>query len=410
MPGNGAYLENEIIDANSEALVKTTFLELRTLEIDLIDAELTLEQEVNQLAAVYARKRSLVVYGDRKKRNLAERSFADPTFRIERVNRALEAEGRFQRAQMWVYLAAKSLEFKWSKNWDDTDDLSELPDGRNSIPRIIAARTAATLLDELQTMQNWDALRGPGWNLFYWNYSLRKDALGFTTDVDDIRDGVAVNLTPQLQFVQYLNELRSNPDYQYDLLPTNAPDGVIDHFAVPFSTVKFDIVDDDPSTAVIETRNDDNALETRVAVNAVPLFGNANWDHKMDQVRVNLVGNNIYPPNPQQMPVQLWYGGTGFLRYQFPVDGQLYRAFTMPNYEIFTLPRSFGWKANDFLRQSVTAKLVPNPRGIPEQVFQNINFREHPVAATDWRLMLPVSGVNVENIRDIEIVIIYRAR
>jgi hypothetical protein len=393
------YLESEIIDADSEAQIKKRFLELRGLEIDMLDAEITLEQAFDQLSQYYTQIMGKVMRRDRALHRLTRRSFADPTYRIEVLNSALKAEDNFQLAQKWVYLTAKALEYKWPVGPDSiylTDVL---------IPGIISARTSDKIKEYMEDLEGINTIfdSSHGIDLFYWNYSLRKDHLGMTFDKETPDSGGQV-LNPVQQFQQYLAELRNKGENLIDL----SGDDIPDHLAIPFSTVSFEIEDDDPASISLPDSEGNPQL-----VDGRPIFDPRLWDDKIDWIQVNIVGNNTYT-EPDLMPIEVWYGGTGFVRYLEPVDSggeeMDFRAIPMPHYTLTATSRGFGWKAHPYLKQAFSAKLVSNPREVPAETYVNNNFREHPVAATDWKILIPLEGTNFENIRDIEIVIVHRAR
>ncbi|MFH1148209.1 MAG: hypothetical protein V1736_10950 [Pseudomonadota bacterium] len=392
------YLENEIMDVNSEAEIKKLFLNLRGLEIEMHDAEIELEQAVSQLSQYYTQIMGKVMRRDRALHRLTRRSFADPTYRIEVLNSALKAEDNFQLAQKWVYLTAKALEYKWPVGPESSYLTGVL------IPSVIRARTSENITDQMEDLEwidtNYSASYGT--QLFYWNYSLRKDYLGMRFDKEIPGSGGQI-LTPVQQFQQYLLSLKNKVENLVDLNEDGAPD----HLAVPFSTVCFAIQDDDSGARTLPDSNGHSQ-----SVDGRPIFDSRLWDDKIDWVQVNIVGNNIYT-DPQLMPIELWYGGTGFLRYHEPVevDGQEidFRAIPLPHYTLTTTSRGFGWKAHPYLKQAFSAKLVSDPRQVPQETYVNNNFREHPVAATDWKILIPLE-TNFGNIRDIEIVIVHKAR
>ena len=393
------YIESEIIDANSEAQIQQRFLELRGLEIEMLDAEILLEQAFDQLSQYYIQIMGKVMRRDRALHRLTRCSFADPTYRIEVLNSALRAEDNFQLAQKWVYLTAKALEYKWPVG----PDLSYLTEVL--IPHIISARTSETITEDMEYLKGIDDTYtlSHGTQLFYWNYSLRKDYLGMTFE-KEIPDSGGQVLSSVQQFQQYLVELRTKQENLIDL----SEDGTPDHLAVPFSTVCFAIQDDVPGSIPLpDSEGNPQSVDGR------PIFDPGLWDDKIDWVQVNIVGSNTYT-NSELMPIQLRYGGTGFVRYYEPVEAgeeQIdYRVIPMPHYTLTANSRGFGWKAHPYLKQNFSAKLVSNPREVPADTYVNNNFREHPVAATDWKILIPLNGTNFENIRDIEIVIVHRAR
>jgi hypothetical protein len=390
------YLNQEAASINSAAQIKTWFLELRTLEIDMYDAEIRYSQEVNRLAQMYNEIENKVMRRDRALKRLTRRSFADPTYRIEATNAALKAEDSFRIAQIWVYFMAKALAYKWPLKESD-------PHLSYILQEILQARTAEKLKSLANEMRNYDTTNqgNPGASYYYWNYSLCKDYLGMTSDKKDTSGNI---LKPYEQFRAYLNGLKNMPENIVQV------DGK-DYLAIPFSTVAFDIEDDDENSARIE-----NSEGQAYSASATPIFQTGLWDSKIDWVQVNIVGNY----GSQTMEIFLWYGGSTFVRTRDSFTSYLpdldvnvdvdFIAYSNPAYSFTYQTRGFGWDAMAYIKQKMTAKLVSDPRDIPDAVFKNDAFRERPVAATDWRLLIPLENANIENIRDIEINILYTAR
>ena len=134
---------------------------------------------------------------------------------------------------------------------------------------------------------------------------------------------------------------------------------------------------------------------------------------------MNVIGNSVYTPDPQVMEVFLWYGGSGFVRTKHnftdpEVPGEELDFLVLPNpaYTFSYIPggRGFGWDVLPYIKQKMSAKLVTQPRDVPDYVFKNEAFRERPVATTDWRILIPINGTSFDEIRDIEVNILYTAR
>ncbi len=389
------YLSQEAEGINSSSQIKTWFLELRTLEIDMYDAELRCGQEMKRMAQLYNEVENKVMRRDRSLDRLTRRSFADPTYRIEVTNAALKAEDSFRIAQIWVWFLAKSLEYKWPVG------KSELG---NVIQEILTARTADKLKSLVDNMRTYDTTKMslPAAAYYYWSYSIRKDYLGMTFEKTDVSGNVKSAVE---QFQAYLAELVNNAE---NIVRVDNSD----YLAIPFSTVKFDIKDDNSGSETIQ----DSEGKTHQA-SATPIFQTGLWDSKIDWVQVSIEGDRI-SADPQKMEVFLWYGGSGFVRTKdnftdSETNSQLdYIVFSNPAYTFSYIPggRGFGWNVLPYIKQKMTAKLGTSGADIPDFVFKNEAFRERPVAATDWRLLIPVSGTTLANIRDIKVNVLYTAR
>lgn len=116
-------LNDQILDANSKARVKTLLLSMSTLAIDSLEASIGLKQEFSRLQALYEEKEHIESEWLRSQESLATRYFADPTHRMM-VNRdLLEANFAFNRAQFWVFAMARSLDYKWNTHVMETGNL-----------------------------------------------------------------------------------------------------------------------------------------------------------------------------------------------------------------------------------------------------------------------------------------------
>ncbi|RLC00937.1 MAG: hypothetical protein DRI57_31700, partial [Deltaproteobacteria bacterium] len=393
------YFNQEEKSINSAAQVKTWFLELRTLEIDMYDAELRYAQEIKRLAQLYNEVENKIMRRERALDRLTRRSFADPTYRIEVTNSALKAEDSFRVAQIWVWFMAKGLEYKWPLG---------KPDLNLTFQDILMARTADKLKSLVDNMRIYDMTQqgNPGASYYYWSYSLRKDYLGMTFE----KEGADGNVKSAAeQFQAYLTDLKSDAANI-----VNMDNG--DYLSIPFSTVKFDIEDEDTGTESIP----DSEGTDRMA-SAMPIFKTGLWDSKIDWVQISVEGDRLYT-NPEKMEIFLWYGGSGFVRtrdnFKDPnpdsedgPDSELdFLIFSNPAYTFSYVKRGFGWDVLSYIKQKMTAKLGVQNVDIPDFVFKNEAFRERPVAATDWRLLIPINGTTLENIRDIKVNILYTAR
>ena len=401
------FLDKEIIDVDSIAQIRTWMLDIYVYRIDLLDAELTLQQELDRLAQYYTQIETVIARRDREKNRLAIRSLADPTYRIEILNSALAAENQFKKAQFWIYLAARALEYKWVEDFSRNTKLARY------VNDVIKSRVAGTLentqpgslISLMNRLDSWDMskLASGQPDYFYWNYSIRKDAMGMTFDkLDPIQK---TTQTAVQQFQDHLVELSQNPDYLVDINDDDVPD----HVAIPFSTVRFSI----PDVSLKPLQVKDSFGKDQTA-QGQPIFDARLWNDKLDLVSVDIEGDQVYTHNGVQMPILLHLTGTGFLRTasDFIVDGesQEYRAYPVQHVKFDTAPYSnYTWIMQDYLRGAVSAKLVTEPRDIPDFVFKTAMFRERSVACTGWSILLPLDGTNFSKIRDIKIGILHKA-
>jgi hypothetical protein len=407
------YSNQRINDIESQTRIKTWYIELRTYEIDLLDAQIRYGMEINQLAQYYTKIENLIMRRDRSKQRIILKHFADPTFRIEVLNAALKAENKFQQAQAEIFLTAKALEYKWP--------LKPIQSSFTAIyQKIVQARTANTLIDlmnELKSINNNSGdMAGAGRQSFYWNFSLKEDCLGMINTIIK-PDGTSID--PDTQFKNWLSDLKNNPENivvydsirsKYVSILNSDNKTAAKKLSIPFSTVKFN-VNEGMDTEVITIRDSD---DNSVTISGRPIFDDRLWDDKIDLVHINFVGNRMYNKNSKLMPVVLLYGGTSFIRTRegaFTDDEEFYDFITYSsNWETYQINGLFSWRSVEYRPQAMSAKLTTDPKDIPRNVIDTNNFRELPVAATDWRLIIPIDDVNLNMIDDIEIIFIHKAR
>lgn len=285
------YLNQQGEAINSAAQIKNWFLELRTLEIDMLDAEIRHAQELKRLAQYWNEIENKVMRQNRSLDRLTRRSFADPTYRIEVTNTALKAEDSFQVAQTWVYFLAKALDYKFPTGKFEMN---------MTFQDILMARTAEKLKSIANAMKTYNMTQQGSVgnaNWYYWNYSLRKEYMGMTFDKQNLSGNIR---TAVEQFQDYLTERKNNSEY-IEYVDNEA------YISIPFSTVKFDIADDNAGTASLE-----DSLGNSHTASATPIFKTGLWDCKIDWVQVNLIGASPY--TGQTAEIFLWYGGSGFVR------------------------------------------------------------------------------------------------
>jgi hypothetical protein len=400
-----AYLSSEQDAIDSAALIQNMFLDMRVLQIDLINSQIRLAQEMDRLVGYYDQIELLRNQKELSELRLVQRNFVDPSYRIEVTNAALQAEKTFASTQRWIYLMLQALEYKWPLTGEGKNlEINSIRSG------ILQSRTAKELEEILTTeISGFDHVQSYAQAFYYSSFSLRDDHFNF--DIGNSSTEAANS------FVEHLQGLAADPANIVEL--SNGTQ----YLAVDFSTVKFDLSNNNFVDQIPITVDGEGGTTTTETANPRPLFSDELWDNKVSWVQVNVNGNNIYEFNSQQLPIQLWYGGTGYLRTKeaFCVDATDeegnpvrvkadYRDYAKPAYEFSLSGGELTWIANDFIKQQVNAKLVSNPRNIPDYTFQFNAFAERPVASSGWKILLPLNGLNIANIFDIELTVVSKAR
>ena len=121
--GKITLLEGKIEAAKLEAEIKTLLLRMTTLAIESMEAAVMMDQEMAKLRALLDEAAYLEAKWNEAEKNLASRYFADPSHRIIMNDKIIEARHAFDRAQLWVYIMARALDYKWNTHvqadWDD---------------------------------------------------------------------------------------------------------------------------------------------------------------------------------------------------------------------------------------------------------------------------------------------------
>lgn len=110
-----AAQDAKIEGIGSAAQVRTWLLELNTLQVDLLSAQVKLQQELNLFLSLYREKADLEQKIKEKNSSLAGRYFADPIHRLSLQANMVDADIKFQEAQKWLFFMARALEYKWNE-------------------------------------------------------------------------------------------------------------------------------------------------------------------------------------------------------------------------------------------------------------------------------------------------------
>ncbi|MCB2153629.1 hypothetical protein KQI84_01985 [bacterium] len=174
-------LQDQILDANSEALVKNYVLELATLAIDSQQAELTLRQETVRLGTLYNELSQIERFYNDDAQFASERFYADPLHYLRLQESVKRAHETFREAQDWLFYTARALEYKWNQPFERT-----VGDRTWSVAELYKTRNSRELSQMLAAMELYDGAQsfGPGTGTNTDVISLREDVLGYR-DLDN---------------------------------------------------------------------------------------------------------------------------------------------------------------------------------------------------------------------------------
>ncbi|HUW60713.1 MAG TPA: BACON domain-containing carbohydrate-binding protein [Candidatus Bathyarchaeia archaeon] len=392
--------EDQILDVNSQALVKNLFGEANLVGMQSTDLVLALVQEIGKRQANIDEWH---YREDRMRENnaaLLGRSFANPVHRLRLRLSMLEAESTFKVAQKWVFYTIRALEYKWN-----TPFVYSSPTGDWSVDSIFRARTARDLVLLVAAVRDYDGLlqgSSRGDDRFDW-FSFKKDFYGVTPVYDSNGEEMKVYSHPRTGYGATATEV-----FRARLEDVLDPDtGVID---IPFSTFK-----DNDLTFFRGPRRD--------ADNPEVVLSRGQYLDKIVWMKVNLLGDFTGAP-VSRVGGTLTYSGGSYVRNARvgTVDpenpSRILDEFTVWPTKFWFFdsgqpggdpPVSAAWRSSDEQTTEIALNLIDISRfEIPDTVSQIDVFCERSVASDGWRFRIythqnGVPVINIDQIDDIEI-------
>ena len=369
-------LQDDLLDANSKARVKTLLLDMSVLALDSREATIALKLEMEQLAALYLEKEDLERRRTESHELLAARYFADPSHRLLKNASLLRSEYSFAEAQRWMFLTIRAAEYKWNQIF-----VHETDEGRFSIRSLFIARNADELKRLFNALAGWEkrhSVSGRNDN-GYKKLSLREDFLGFK-DGNTYSGPDGRPTDSEVAFQQFISRTEN-------YLGPEDPENPIPGFKV---------------------------LRLRFSTAYVPdsggLFLRNRWLEKINFLRVRLLGGVVRGIN-STVDGYLSYGGLSLVRNQSPGSqrpGNPTRwtdestAYST-RYWYF---RDGRWNPKETFGAPISVQ-VSKDVDVPLDVYQIDAFREYSVATSEWTLYVAVEKeghklVELENLTDIE--------
>ncbi len=384
-------LEDQLLDINSQAQIKTWLLRMSTLALESEEAALLAKQEIGRLVALYDEKANLERRKAEALEELGERYFADPVHRLRTERSMLRASLAFEEAQKWLFFMGRGLEFKWN-----TPFAHSYLDRDFQLSSVFRARNATELEDLFLAMNDYD-LQIQGSlvrdDYFDW-FSVREDFLGYQRFDElgqpllysDVETGERIDALEA--FRRHLARLQDSQGNIY----------------LDFSTVR-----EIPGGTFFRGPRYDSAGN---------LISSGLFLDKIIWLKINLPGTHSV--SNTQLTGELSLGGTAYVR-NFDVGqrdpdrpdriaGEM-TAYSS-RYWFFHAP-SDQWRFEDVLSAPVPMQLSSDPR-VPPSVQEIEVFKERSVAASQWRLVLPtrdagVTVLNLEELDDIELFFFHSA-
>lgn len=368
------YLQGQIEDANSQAMVKNLLLGMSILAIDSSEASLLLGQEVGRLQALLDEKDYLEAQWAEARGDLRTRYFADPSHRIVQSRDILLADQAFQKGRLWVFILARALDYKWNRK--------VIADGY-SAETAFKLRNAqelsnmATALYQYNAAQNIGGRHGNTWVRF----SAREDFLGYRR-VDTSGNPLSYPDPVTGESVDALTAFRS---YLKHVAPHIRPDWGTNAEVVRlrFSTAK------------------PNFQGT--------FFSPDRHNEKINWLEVTI---NAEYPRPD-LAVRLEQRGTAFLRNETRgtvldaerpdlVSGEM-TAYSVQFWYRFTDPETgvSSFRSKDAIGSTVNAVVIRDPHA-PPGAYQARQFHELSPAISDWTLEIPILHTSGEQVLDLD--------
>ncbi len=382
--------QSRIEGINSSARVKTLLLGMNTLVVDSAEARLLMQQEVARLAALYREISELESRIAERNSGLAARYFADPVHRLAADWRMIEANLGFEEAQRWLFFMVRALEFKWN-----TPFAGFAHDGRTwSVSTLFKLRNADELEAFFNAMNAFDALINRGKTYRFDWFSVREDFMGLKM-LDD-----------EGQTAEYIDPVTGETHDAIGMFRAILARSVRPVQGGQEIVIEFNTVRQIPGGFffVGPTFNLDGTV-------ASP----GRFLNKIDYLQIRLPGDHTL--GRSQLAGRLTYGGTSFIRNfnvgQFDPERSDRLVNEMTSYStrywfFDPTPGQQRWKFTEGLTiDAVEMQLSDDPRQ-PPTVGKIHEFKERSVAATGWRLVIPLVQQNtqvlkLDELNDIEI-------
>lgn len=394
-------LEDEILAANSKALIANLYGEASVVGVASAELALAMAQEVAARQALLDEWHYRETLMRENNQALLGRSFADPVHRLRMRRSMIEAEASFAVAQRWVFFTIRALEYKWNTPFVHANAAGEW-----SMDSVFRSRTAKDLIDLMAAVKDFDGLMqgsSRSDDRFDW-FSFKEDFMGLTPvyDTDGVTE-LAVYAHPFTGRAATATEV-----FQARLEQSlDSSTGIV---TLPFSTFN-----DNGETFFRGPRRDPN--------NPSVVLSRGQYLDKIVWMKVNLLGD--FDTTESRVMGALTYSGGSFLRNARvgrildpsrpdQIAGEFTRWPTKFWFYDSGLPEAdppvvASWRASDEQTTEIALNLTTQPREeMPDSVSRIDVFEERSVACDHWILKLfvgedGVQRVDIDRMKDIEI-------
>ncbi|WP_444910594.1 fibronectin type III domain-containing protein [Microbulbifer sp. TRSA005] len=389
---------NKLLDVESRARVRTMWLEVNTIALDIAQAEATVEQEMERLVGMLSQAQRVMNQMFTTNANLADRYFADPIHASRLTTEMLRAERHFEEAQKWLFYTASALEYKWQESF-----IGPVSGSRKEA--IFQLRSTEELRDFFSEMASFDQLHNLGSiEQATDTFSLKDDVFGY---VDHI-NGIPQTYTHPDPDQQGGQELSPQDAFQEKLRLLSRSFGTDVWLTVEFSSVKELPRSNFFLGPVIADNGDLSCLAT-----------GGNYLDKIETIGLNIpLLFNV--SGETETPAFLTYGGTSFLRSKTPgtlvetADGVGIKDELITHTTRFwDAVEGTGLAFRNSYRVSMAANLDMFNSGMGSSSTVTSAFKERSVATTGWRLSIKLADrfgslVDLDAVKDIELIFNHR--
>lgn len=392
-------IDTQIFELQATKTIENMVNELAVQRYSAHTAAVDVQVALGGLNQSVAERDELLAKRTRSIANLGEMSYADPTFRLKKFNVMKKAEAQLSYVKRWTFLLAKSLYYKWAL---PNDYQISIPEGKSvidlkTIERIqvvgaasnesgvTALQDSTTLADYIEILTRFDELSEHNYNPSpvlidqissnnSSRFSIREDLLRIVRTADTTEEiaRLKAEFRTWINAPERFNEAGDlviefntiNHKENYDL-PVTSKNGEWTHFALRSYSKK-------------------------------PL-----WNHKITDVGVALMSYGRAFVSGGGVTGSLEYGGTGYVRGGSSETND-YEAYSMRQWE----RRNGKLKPIEYRTVALSIPEFRSFEGNPQQYMVD-SLSERPVAASDWRLIIPASQVNNIELDNIEDVFVY---
>jgi hypothetical protein len=381
-----------------------------------------LSQAVARKSALLTELARIAKRRDINVKSIRKKSYADPLHYYRAESALIDADESFAAAQRWMFFTLQALNYKWHGQF-----AVEVGNKRYDTSTVFKARNASELDDPLTQMVQWYTTRvtqTSNSSIIYSRISLRDHVLARNpqrfnlTDSSDPKFRVDDTASPPPAMLPTV----STEQYFRNLLTARYKEAISGDIVIPFSTVFPNQPDD----------QGDGFFFRGATYDAAGICTDQGfWREKIEYVKVNVIASDA-SSTPATYSGVLTYGGTTYFHTRVPprVDrsvGGL--AIDDAPGELLCTPFRF-WVSPDFSLSGFEARptqIVPlgfayadtsafvsgtDPDNLNPS-YQVNDFQGRSIAASCWKLRLyraqsNGTRVNIDKIKDIEIIIAYK--